>query len=79
VPVVARPAGAVAETVGDAALLLTTGDPLYVAAALHRVRGDAALRRHLVEAGRRRAPQLALDVVAPQVVAAVATVAGAPR
>jgi glycosyltransferase involved in cell wall biosynthesis len=79
VPVVARRAGAVAETVGDAALLLAGGDPLYVAAALHRVCTDPALRQQLVAAGRRRVPQLSLDVVAPQVVAAIAAVAGAPR
>ena len=41
VPVVARRVGAVAETVGDAALLLDGTDPTYVAAALHRVVTDA--------------------------------------
>jgi L-malate glycosyltransferase len=79
VPVVARGVGAVAETVGDAALLLAGEDPSYVAAALHRVGTDAALRRYLVEAGTRRAAAFSRDVVAPQLVAAVATVAGAPR
>jgi L-malate glycosyltransferase len=79
VPVVARRVGAVAETVGDAALLLAGTDPLYVAAALHRVRTDALLRRRLVEAGVQRLPRYALDAVAPQLVAAVASVAGAPR
>ena len=56
VPVVARRVGAVAETVGDAALLLAGTDPSYVAAAVHRVRTDATLRQMLVEAGRRRVP-----------------------
>jgi L-malate glycosyltransferase len=79
VPVVARGTGAVPETVGDAALLLAGGDPLYVAAALHRVCTDGALRQRLVEAGRHRVPALSLDLVAPQLVAAVATVAGVPR
>jgi L-malate glycosyltransferase len=79
VPVVARRVGAVAETVGDAALLLDGTDPAYVAAALHRVVSDATLRRLLVEAGRRRLPAFGLDAVAPQLVAAVASVAGAPR
>jgi glycosyltransferase involved in cell wall biosynthesis len=79
VPVVTRGAGAVAETVGDAALVLAGGDPLYVAAALRRVCTDGGLRQELVAAGRRRAPTFALEAVAPQVVAAVATVAGTPR
>jgi glycosyltransferase involved in cell wall biosynthesis len=79
VPVVARAVGAVAETVGDAALLVPTSDPSYIAAALWRVRSDETLRQQLVEAGRRRVSTLSLDAVAPRVVAAVATVAGAPR
>jgi glycosyltransferase involved in cell wall biosynthesis len=79
VPVVARAVGAVAETVGDAALLLAGTDPSYVAAALHRVCTDAPLRRLLIEAGRRRLPAFGLDAVTPQLVAAVASVAGAPR
>lgn len=79
VPVVARGVGAVAETVGDGALLLAADDPSYVAAALRRVCTDEALRRRLVDAGRRRVPMLSIDAVTPQVVAAVATVAGPPR
>jgi glycosyltransferase involved in cell wall biosynthesis len=79
VPVVARAVGAVAETVGDAALLLAGTDPSYVAAALHRVCTDAPLRQRLIEAGRRRLPAFEFDAVAPQLVAAVASVAGAPR
>ena len=78
VPVVARRVGAVAETVGEAALLLGASDPLYVAAAVHRVRTDRALRHQLVEAGRRRVPQLSLDAVAPHVVTAIAQVVGVP-
>jgi glycosyltransferase involved in cell wall biosynthesis len=76
VPVVARRVGAVAETVGDAALLVDGPDPTYVAAALHRVIADGTLRQLLVEAGRRRLPAFGLDAVAPQLVAAVASVAG---
>jgi len=79
VPVVTRRVGAVAETVGDAALLLAGTDPLYVAAALRRVCTDATLRQRLVDAGRRRLALYALSVVTPQLVAAVASVAGAPR
>jgi len=78
VPVVARRVGAVAETVGDAALLLDGTDPAYVAAALHRVVADASLRRLLTDAGRRRLPAFGLDAVAPQLVEAVASVAGPP-
>jgi glycosyltransferase involved in cell wall biosynthesis len=79
VPVVTRRAGAVAETVGDGALVVDAGDPLYIAAALHRVLTDGALRQRLVEAGQRRVPALSPEAVAPVVVAAVASVAGAPR
>jgi glycosyltransferase involved in cell wall biosynthesis len=78
IPIVARRAGAVAETAGDAALLLDSTDPAYVAAALHRVVSDVVLARLLVEAGRRRLPAFAPDAVAPQLVAAVASVAGPP-
>jgi glycosyltransferase involved in cell wall biosynthesis len=79
VPVVARGLGAVAETVGEGALLLGSDDPSYVAAAIRRVSSDPVLRRRLIEAGRRRVPTFSIDAVAPQVVAAVETVAGAPR
>ncbi|HET7489714.1 MAG TPA: glycosyltransferase [Acidimicrobiales bacterium] len=54
VPVVAYAAGAVPETVGDAALLLPAKDPLTVAEAVHRVAGDERLRAALVAAGRER-------------------------
>jgi glycosyltransferase involved in cell wall biosynthesis len=79
VPVVARGAGAVDGTVGGAALLLAASDPAYVAAALHRVRTDDALRALLVAEGHRRVAALSGDEVTEQVVAAVASVAGAPR
>jgi glycosyltransferase involved in cell wall biosynthesis len=79
VPVVARGTGAVADTVGDGALLLAGSDPSYVAAALRRVCTDEALRQRLTAAGHRRLPGLALDAVADQVVAALASVAGAPQ
>jgi glycosyltransferase involved in cell wall biosynthesis len=79
VPVVARGVGGVAETVGEAALLLAGSDPAYVAAAVRRVCTDAGLRQRLIAAGHKRVPARSLDAVAPQFVAAVATVAGAPR
>lgn len=79
VPVVTRRVGAIDRTVGDAALLLAGTDPSYVAAAIHRVRSDGELRQHLTAAGRLRVSELSLDMVAAKVVAAVASVAGAPR
>jgi glycosyltransferase involved in cell wall biosynthesis len=78
VPVITRGVGAVADTVGDGALLLEGFDPSYVAAALHRVCTDDVLRGRLVAAGRRRLSAFELDSVAPQMVAALETVAGPP-
>lgn len=57
VPVVARAATAVPETVGDAGLLLpddAAGDPVVVATAVHRVVTDRGLRDRVVAAGRGR-------------------------
>jgi L-malate glycosyltransferase len=79
VPVVARRAGAVCETVGAAALLLDSGDPTYIAAALQRVCCDQSLRSLLIDAGRARVAELTGDHVAERVVDAVAQVAGRPR
>ncbi len=79
VPVVARRAGAVAETVGGGALLLESADHGYVAAAVHRVVSDERVRRELTTEGRRRVDALGTTAVAERVVAAVAQVAGAPR
>jgi L-malate glycosyltransferase len=78
VPIVARDAGAVGQTVGDAALLLQAGDPSYVAAALHRVCTDDVLRRTLVDEGHRRAAELQGDGVGRQFVDAIAEVVGRP-
>lgn len=54
VPIVAHPAGAVAETLGGAGLLVDDKSPSTVAAAVHRVVTDSALRRALVDAGTAR-------------------------
>ncbi len=54
VPVVARAAAAVPETVGDAGVLLRSDDPLVWAATADRVIRDQGLRRRLQERGRRR-------------------------
>jgi glycosyltransferase involved in cell wall biosynthesis len=77
VPVVARSAGAVSDTVADAALVLAAADPSYIAAALHRVCTDERLRSTLIAAGRRRAAELS-GQVAVRIVDAVATVVRRP-
>ena len=77
-PIVARGAGAVSQTVGDAALLLESVDPAYVAAALHRVCTDGTLRRTLADNGRRRAADLQGERVGLQFVEAIAGVVGQP-
>jgi glycosyltransferase involved in cell wall biosynthesis len=79
VPVIALGSGAVAETVGDGALVLEGDDPSYVAAALHRVLTDDLLRQRLVTAGRERLASFDLGAVAPRLVAAIASVAGDPQ
>jgi glycosyltransferase involved in cell wall biosynthesis len=61
VPVVAFAAAAVPETVAGAGLLLTAKDPAAVAAAVHRVVADAALRRRLVAAGAERLTDFSLE------------------
>ena len=61
VPIVAFASTAVPETVGDAAVLLEEKDPVTVAAAVHRVVTDDALRAELVAAGKRRLAELDLS------------------
>ena len=78
VPVVARPAGAVAQTVADAALVLHAADPAYVAAAVHRACTDQSLRAALVEAGHRRAAALSGGAASRAFVDSVAGVVGRP-
>jgi L-malate glycosyltransferase len=56
VPIVAYAAAAIPETLGNAGLLLHEKEPCSVAAAVHRVVRDDALRRQLAEAGTRRVP-----------------------
>jgi L-malate glycosyltransferase len=78
VPVVTRGAGAVSDTVADAALVLAAADPSYIAAAIHRVCTDAQLRATLKGAGTRRAAELSGGAVARGLVDAVGAVVGAP-
>jgi glycosyltransferase involved in cell wall biosynthesis len=53
-PVVAYGSTAVPETMGDGGICLPTKEPTTVAAAVHRVLTDGALRAAVVEAGRAR-------------------------
>jgi glycosyltransferase involved in cell wall biosynthesis len=53
-PLVARAAAAVPETLGEAGILLTTTDPLVWAAVIDRVLRDQPLRRQLIAQGRSR-------------------------
>ena len=72
-PVVAYDTAAVGETVGDGGIVLTDKAPMTVAAAVHRVVADDALRVALVDAGRRRARAFALPVGKARLVAAIET------
>ena len=54
VPIVAYAAGAVADTLGDAGILLRDKSGPTVAAAVHRAITDARLRERIVAAGRKR-------------------------
>ncbi len=53
-PILAHPAAAVPETLGDAGLLLDAGDPALWAAGIARVQSDALLRAELSRRGRDR-------------------------
>jgi L-malate glycosyltransferase len=61
VPVVARPAGGVPETAGDAALLVADRDPAVVAELLGLAVGDEPLRQELAARGLRRVEHYAPD------------------
>ena len=76
VPVVAYASTAVPETCGDGALLLAGKAPSIVAAAVHRVVSDAAVRAALVAAGRRRLDHFALERSRRRLVEALAPVTG---
>ena len=74
VPVVALAATAVPETLGDAGILLDEKRPTLVAAAVHRVLSDAALRDALVAAGTARLDQFSLHRSRARLVEALAQV-----
>ncbi len=70
-PIVAYGTGAVPETMGEAGVLLGTKRPGEVAAAVHRVVTDPALRRQLVAAGHRRLGDFASSAVRARFVEAL--------
>lgn len=70
-PVVARAAAAVPETLADAGVLLADDDPSIAAEAVLHVLDDAGLRTELIERGRARAATLAPEVITPRLVDAV--------
>ena len=71
-PVVARDAGAVAETLGGAGVVLEGDDLALVAEALHEVTTSEATRRGLHAAAARRLGELQPDVVAERIRGALA-------
>lgn len=77
-PVVAHAAAAVPETVGGAGLLLPSKDPVLVAAAAHRVLGDAALRQRLTIDGRARVASFSAATTARRHLDALASVLDLP-
>jgi glycosyltransferase involved in cell wall biosynthesis len=74
VPLVVHDAGAVTETVGDAAVVLAEKPPPLVAEAVHQVMTDAALRDRLVAAGRARLADFELRPTAERFADAVESV-----
>ena len=73
VPVIAFAVSAVPDTVGDGGLLLTDKDPVLVATAADRLRSDASLRQHLVEAGRKRVEHFSIARTGPHMIHALTT------
>jgi glycosyltransferase involved in cell wall biosynthesis len=71
-PVVARGAGAVPETVGGAGLVLDGDDPAVAAEAVHAAASSHSTREALYEAAEHRLSELRVDVLAPRIRAALA-------
>jgi glycosyltransferase involved in cell wall biosynthesis len=78
VPVIARPACAVPEVVGDAALLVDDPDPAVVAELLHLAIGDPELRAELGRRGRARLSEYEPAAIAARLRTAVEATLGAP-
>jgi glycosyltransferase involved in cell wall biosynthesis len=72
VPVVARGAGAMPETLGGAGLVLDGADLPLVAEALHELASSPATRSALSDAAERRLAELRPDVLVPRVHSALA-------
>jgi glycosyltransferase involved in cell wall biosynthesis len=72
VPVIARDAGAMPETLGDAGLVLDGGDLPLVAEALHELTSSRSTRTVLFDAADRRLAELRLDTLAPRIWSALA-------
>jgi glycosyltransferase involved in cell wall biosynthesis len=79
VPVIARPAGAVPEVAGDAALLVEDRDPAVIAELLHLAVTDSELRAELRRRGQARLERFAPERVAERLRAAVEATAEAGR
>ncbi|MGH9128475.1 MAG: glycosyltransferase family 4 protein [Acidimicrobiales bacterium] len=77
-PVVAYAAAAVPETLGGAGLALDDKAPLTMAAAIHRVLTDDALRTALALAAAARLEELSLDRSRAKLLAALAPLTGIP-
>jgi glycosyltransferase involved in cell wall biosynthesis len=71
VPVVAFDAAAVTDTVGSGGVLIKNKDPVYVAQIVHRLVSDADSRSSMVERGRARARDFALESTSRQFLAAL--------
>ena len=72
VPVVAAPAGAIAETLGDAGILLPDRGAAAVAAGVESLVRDAAVRERLAAASRHRRDELSRESLAPRLAEGVA-------
>ena len=77
-PVVARAAAAVPETVGEAALLVDDEDPYVFAAAIARAVFDGALRRRLIVSGHQRLRAFAEPRIAELLAQALRDMSSAP-
>ena len=67
-PVVAFRAGALAEVLGDAGVLVDTKDPMVLADTVRRLQVDPAWRTQVVEAGSARLPMIGLEQAASRLV-----------
>ena len=76
VPVLAYGSTAVPETMGDGGLVLASKEPTTVAAAVHRVVSDGALRSAMVAAGHRRLADFDLATAKQRFADAVAEAVG---